>query len=119
MADTTGLTPQSELLRRAAAHVRYLAGDPVEWDMDSHDWVNFEVYEDEPEGWVRKLVARTLGRPTRAMHVAAWDPKVAHLVAAWLEAVAKQEEYTMAEFGYRTAPAEALAAARALVGEGE
>lgn len=86
------MSEYAALLRRAAAHIRYLAGDPVEWGMGSHDWVNFEVYEDEPKGWVRKLIARTLFRPTRAMHVAAWDPKAAHLVADWLESASDLHE---------------------------
>ena len=76
-----------DLFRRAAAHARYLAGPPVEWDADSHDWDVFEVREQDERGWWSRLIGRSR-RPLRALHVAAWDPRVAHLVADMLACAA-------------------------------
>lgn len=80
-----------DLLRRAAAHIRYLAGPPVEWDADSPDWETWEIREQDHRGWWSRLIGRTR-RPTRALHVAAWDPKVAHHVAAMLDCASRLKE---------------------------
>lgn len=103
------MSTQTDLLRRAADHIRYLAGDPVTWDADSTDWETWEVREQDKRGWWSRLIGRTR-RPTRALHVAAWDPRTAHLVADWLESAAVDAEQIGADF-------RAVAVARALVGE--
>jgi len=77
----------TDLLREAATRIRYLAGPPVDWDADSHDWDVFEVREQDERGWFSRLIGRSR-RPLRALHVAAWDPKVAHLVADMLACAA-------------------------------
>lgn len=106
----------TELLREAARHIRYLAGPPTEWGMDSDDWVTFEVYEDQPKGF-RRLIGRSR-RPVRALHVAAWNPRVAHLVADLLESEAAHHDDDPS-FGRGTVPLcdtwpHAVAIARAL-----
>lgn len=77
---------ERDLIRRAAAHARYLAGPPVEWDADSPDWEGWEVREQDRHGWWSRLIGRTR-RPTRALHVATWDPAAGHAAAALLDAI--------------------------------
>jgi hypothetical protein len=45
------------------------------------------------------------------------DPEFGFLIADWLEREARQEAYTLAEFGHRSAAPEALAVARAITRE--
>lgn len=73
--------------RRTAAHIRYLAGAPTAWDADSDDWDIWEVRERDRRGWWSRLIGRTR-RPTRALHIAAWNPATAHLVADLLDCAA-------------------------------
>ncbi len=72
-----------DLLRRAADRVRYLAGDPDDWDADSHDWETWEVRAQDRRGWWSRPIGHTR-RATVALHVAAWSPRTAHLVADML-----------------------------------
>lgn len=44
------------------------------------------------------------------------DPEFGGLLADWLEREGRQEAYTLAEFGHRSAAPEALAVARAING---
>jgi len=44
------------------------------------------------------------------------DPELGDLLAAWLEREARQETWTLAEFGHRSAAPEALAVARLING---
>ena len=100
-----------DLLRRAAAHARYLAGDPADWDMDSDDWSRFTVYEDH--GIERTTIA-TSTHPTLSVHIATWNPAVAHLVADWLEHHALQHDAYECDEDNETNACPALAVARAI-----
>lgn len=44
------------------------------------------------------------------------DPELGNLLADWLEREGRQEAYTLAEFGHRSAAPEALAVARTING---
>ncbi|NUR04371.1 MAG: hypothetical protein HOY79_50060 [Streptomyces sp.] len=54
--------------------------------------------------------------PTTADYITAMHPGVGKALAAWLEAEGKQEAYTLAEFGHRSASPHALSIARQING---
>lgn len=65
-----------DLLRRAADR-----------DADSHDWDTWEVRAQDRRGWWSRPIGRAR-RATVALHVAAWSPRTAHLVADMLACAA-------------------------------
>lgn len=106
------MTPTEEL-RAAARHIRYLAGDPADWDMDSSDWKQFTVYEDHG---VRRTTVAVSPHPTRSVHIATWDPAAAHAVADLLDQHAgEHDSYDCGETDYDGFHCAALKTARLIL----
>lgn len=123
----------ADLLRRAAKALRVQAARlPEPWatrawrsvqtDTESIDGIAACVndHDDDPHGafdccWSSESV----GHEAVAALVVLMHPPVALALAEWLELEANREAHYLAEFGYRVAPAQVAALARAVLREEE
>jgi hypothetical protein len=120
------------LLRAAAQHLRGLATDPEltpgPWrhDPDTY-WNRSPFFEQEyvSAGPAREIACvagtgpdGTPGAAANAAYIATVHPRVGEALADWLETEARQEAYTLAEFGHRGgASPHALAIARQILAQ--
>lgn len=101
----------ADLLRAAATKLREAAASICEEIKTNTYWHGVPV----EDAWARGS-ANALGGPA-GDYAAMFGPDIADAIANWLDHEARQETYTLAEFGYRSASAPALATARAILGE--
>lgn len=80
------MTPETDLLRRAAARVREVAGACLDENngLDEESWYRVEDATD-PDAIRTKWKSFAEFNLDDAAHIALWDPSVALAVADWLE----------------------------------
>ncbi|MFD6113637.1 hypothetical protein ACFWG0_26490 [Streptomyces yangpuensis] len=126
------MTPAAEL-RAAAEQLRRLAADATAGPWRQHDTHldlgghTATVLTDRDDlnkteliawvpTWTHQPWDESRNAWNNAAYMAAMHPGVGAALADWLEREARQETYTLAEFGHRSACPEALAVARAING---
>jgi hypothetical protein len=110
----------AELLQAAADKLRALATatTPGPWIADASIPYGHRVGSVNDADWITWTGEYgETGSDSDAAYIAAMHPLVGLAVADWLEREARQERYTLAEFGHRSASNEAKAAARVVLGE--
>jgi hypothetical protein len=106
------MTPAEEL-RSAADRVRTLAAEASPGPWAPNDMGGVKTTDELTVAEVWPLYAAPNGN---AAWIAAMHPGVGAALADWLDREGRQEAYTLAEFGHRSACPEALAVARAILG---
>lgn len=103
-----------EQLRAAAKVLRETASNatPGPWSLLSYQIVG--LYDEAADSVTD--VAFTYWSEQNARWVRLASPALAEPLAAWLEREARNEEYSLAEFGHRTIQRDTLAVARAING---
>lgn len=111
-------SPQVAELQDAADKLRALATaralPPGPWHVHNRGGYPEAVYAEISDTVLAESTDDLDAPKPTASYIAAMHPGVATALADWLEREARQERYTLAEFGHRIAPPEALAVARAI-----